>query len=172
MDAPPVAPAVLCPCCSQTIPTQFRCEACGGPFTPIKAAQRFCCKACSKAQWRRVRNQVKNLDQPYLRKPRSPVALEAARLQREQKQEVMFGEGKTKSTVPTWHSRNSDERIDDYFAQIMAEAEAEGRPEGLHDIIRPDPEVPSTINTLLPPKTTQRATTRAARLMAYGPFSI
>jgi hypothetical protein len=171
MDAPPVAPAVICPCCNQTIPTQFRCEACGRPFMPIKAAQRFCCKACSKAQWRRVKNNVKNLDQPYLRKPRSPKALEAAGLQREQKQEVTFKEAKA--------AQAPDNNSDDYFAQIMAEAEAEERAEGLHDTIRPkcpqgtdDPDVPSTFTPLLPPKAPQWVTTRAARLMAYRPFSI
>jgi hypothetical protein len=164
MDAPPVAPAVLCPCCNQTVPTRFRCQACGRPFMPIKAAQRFCCKACSKAQWRRVRNQVKNLDQPYLRKPRSPEALEAARLQREQKQEVTFKEAKA--------AQAPDNNSDDYFAQIMAETEAEERAEGLHDTIRTDPDVPSTVTPLLPPKTPQWATTRAARLMACGTFSI
>lgn len=166
MSSPSAAPPVpvLCPCCHQTVPTQFRCEACGGPFTPSRAAQRYCGRACSKAQHRRIANNVKNLDQLYLRKPLSPVALEAARLQREQKQEVMFEEAKA--------AQAPDNTIDDYFAQIMAEAEAEERAEGLHDLIRSDPEVPSTVTPVLPLKTPQWATTRAARLMAYGPFLI
>ena len=168
MSSPSTAPSVpaLCPCCHQNIPTPFRCIACGSPFTPTKAGQRYCGKPCAKA-WHRKLALGRDTSRPYRRRPRSAATLAATAAKKEQALEALFHNDET-VIIPT----APDNTIDDYFAQIMAEAEADERADGLHDIIRPDPDVPSTVTPVLPPKAPQWATTRAARLMAYGPFSI
>jgi hypothetical protein len=173
MDALPVAPAVICPCCHQTIPTPFRCEACGGTFTPSRAAQKYCGRACSKAQHRRIANKVKNLDQPYLRRPRSEKAKAATAAKKEQALEDVLS-----VALPVLPPADETE-IEALFTAMRAELAEEMAAVGpverpLEDIPRlyaVTPALPTTCPTWSAPRRLGQRNAKQARLHAAGIFS-
>ncbi len=98
-------------------------------------------------------------------------------MKKEQALEAMFHNEET-VIVPT----APDTTIDDYFAQIMAEAEADERADGLDEIELPGPEEPSkfegsfpvlppTAATWSPPRRLGQRTAKQARLHAAGIFT-
>lgn len=169
---PPPVP-VICPCCHQTLPEPFRCIACGSTFTPSRAAQKYCGRACSTA-WSRKIAMGRDTSKPYLRRPRSEESKAATAAKKEQALEDLFQE-----TAPPVLPPADDTEIEAMFAAMRAELAEETEAEG--EIERPSEATdrPYAAATTLPvkgpawspPRRLGQRNAKQARLHAAGIFT-